>query len=103
MSGFSLGTTRSTRLRRVWIRMFDPRQSCGLMLSQSVSSQDRAANLNGFEVRAPTGHRSIMLPDTSESMERFRKVLILTCSPRPGAPISITPATSSPKRTQRVQ
>ena len=44
-----------------------------------------------------------MLPETSESTERPRNVPMRVNSPRPGAPISITPATSSPNRTQRVQ
>src|SRR3978361_1926119 len=46
---------------------------------------------------------SIMLPDSSESIERPTKVWISACSPRWAMPSSITPATSWPKRTQRVQ
>ena len=43
-----------------------------------------------------------MLPDTSESTVLPTKVVISECSPRPTMPNSITPATSWPKRTQRV-
>ena len=44
-----------------------------------------------------------MLPETSESTERFKKVAMWAYSPRPGMPNSITPAISSPNLTQRVQ
>ncbi len=43
------------------------------------------------------------LPDSSESTLRATKVPIFVCSPRPVAPSSRTPASSAPKRTQRVQ
>ena len=46
---------------------------------------------------------SIMLPDSSESMVSPSMVVISLCSPRWIMPNSITPATSWPKRTQRVQ
>ncbi len=44
-----------------------------------------------------------MLPDSSESTVLPTKVVISACSPRCSMPSSITPATSCPKRTQRVQ
>src|SRR5881392_3920939 len=46
---------------------------------------------------------SIMLPDSSESIVSPATVVISECSPRWIIPSSITPATSWPKRTQRVQ
>ena len=46
---------------------------------------------------------SIMLPDSSLSMVRPASVVISLCSPRWIMPSSMTPATSWPKRTQRVQ
>src|SRR3989344_309977 len=46
---------------------------------------------------------SIMLPDSSESTVSPVTVVISECSPRWIMPSSITPATSWPKRTQRVQ
>ena len=52
---------------------------------------------------APTGQMSIMLPDSSESTVSPTTVVISECSPRWIMPSSITPATSWPKRTQRVQ
>ncbi len=44
-----------------------------------------------------------MLPDSSESTVWPTNVVISECSPRLSMPSSITPATSWPKRTQRVQ
>ena len=44
-----------------------------------------------------------MLPDSSESIVWPTKVTISECSPRWTMPSSITPATSWPKRTHRVQ
>ena len=52
---------------------------------------------------APTGQTSIMLPESSLSTVRSSTVVISLCSPRWIMPSSITPATSWPKRTQRVQ
>ena len=46
---------------------------------------------------------SIMLPESSESIVSPAMVVISECSPRWIMPSSITPATSWPKRTQRVQ
>ncbi len=43
-----------------------------------------------------------MLPESSESTVLPTKATISECSPRPTMPSSITPATSWPKRTQRV-
>ncbi|MNQ81685.1 hypothetical protein D3C85_967170 [compost metagenome] len=43
-----------------------------------------------------------MLPDSSESTDWPTNDTISECSPRPIMPSSITPATSWPKRTQRV-
>ncbi len=57
----------------------------------------------GLEVSAPTGHRSITLPESSEPTLFSTKTPIFMCSPRPLAPSSRRPATSPPKRTQRVQ
>jgi hypothetical protein len=54
-------------------------------------------------VSAPTGQMSIMLPESSESTDWPTKVSISACSPRCDMPSSIAPATSWPKRTQRVQ
>ncbi len=52
---------------------------------------------------APTGQMSIMLPDSSESTVSPTTVVISECSPRLTMPSSMMPATSWPKRTQRVQ
>jgi hypothetical protein len=44
-----------------------------------------------------------MLPESSESTVLPTKERISACSPRPAMPSSMMPATSWPKRTQRVQ
>jgi electron transfer flavoprotein alpha subunit len=73
------------------------------LLLRRDSSHVRAAKRNGFDVSAPTGQRSIMLPDTSESTVRPTNVSISACSPRPDMPSSMMPPISTPKRMQRVQ
>ena len=47
-------------------RMLLPTASITSTDSILVSSQDRAAKAYGADVSAPTGHRSIMLPDSSD-------------------------------------
>ena len=103
IASFSSGSTRSTRLPLTCTIRFEPRLSCGLTDLRRVSSQVRAVKRKGLEVSAPTGHTSIMLPDSSESTVRATNGMISLCSPRPAMPSSITPAISCPKRTQRVQ
>ena len=66
-------------------------------------SQARPVKREGLAVSAPTGHRSMTLPDNSDWMLCSTKVPISMCSPRPVAPSSGMPAISRPKRTQRVQ
>ena len=80
-----------------------PVESCGLTLLRRDSSHGRALKRNGLLVSAPTGQRSIMLPETSESTVSLRTVVISECSPRWIMPSSMIPAISCPKRTQRVQ
>ena len=48
--------------------MFEPTASMTSMLSVFLSSQGRASKAYGFDVRAPTGHRSITLAESSDSM-----------------------------------
>jgi hypothetical protein len=83
--------------------MFEPMASWGAMPGFCRSSQARAEYRKGFEVSAPTGQRSMTLPDISEVTAFSMYVPISMCSPRPVAPSSLSPAISSPKRTQRVQ
>lgn len=45
--------------------MFAPNASITSIDSIRLVSQGRAVNAYGLEVRAPTGHRSITLPDNS--------------------------------------
>jgi hypothetical protein len=80
-----------------------PSASCGDTDLRRASSQVRAVYRKGFDVSAPTGHRSITLPESSESTVLPTKVMISACSPRPIMPSSMMPAISWPKRTQRVQ
>lgn len=57
----------------------------------------------GFDVKAPTGHKSITLPDNSElnKLEIYDPTSILF--PLPVVPNISTPATSVANRIQRVQ
>ena len=50
------------RRRGCWCRPRPARRRC----RSSFSSHERATNAYGFEVSAPTGQRSMMLPDSSE-------------------------------------
>ena len=74
--------------------MFEPSESCGATDLRRDNSQVRALYRNGLLVKAPTGQTSIMLPDSSDSIERPTKLMISECSPRPPMPSSITPAIS---------
>ena len=100
---FSSGSTRSTRLFFTCTIRLLPRLSCGDTLLRRDSSQLRASKRNGFDVSAPTGQMSIMLPDSSESTVRPTNARISACSPRPAMPSSMMPPISMPKRMQRVQ
>ncbi|MBV6407478.1 MAG: hypothetical protein EFKGCFLK_01040 [Rhodocyclaceae bacterium] len=102
-SSFSSGRTRRTRSCLTWTIRLAPRPSCGLTDFRRDSSQVRAAKRKGFEVSAPTGQRSMTLPDSSESTVFSMKGMISACSPRKAWPISCQPAISCVKRTQRVQ
>ncbi len=102
-SSFSKGSTRLTTSCLVWTIRLAPRESCGLTDLRRESSQVRAAKRKGFEVSAPTGQRSMMLPESSESTVFSMKGMISACSPRKAWPSSISPAISVVKRTQRVQ
>ena len=97
------GTTRITSVPRVSTRMFDPKPSVTSTLSANLSSQARAVNAKGFEVSAPTGHKSMTFPLSSEVSSLLTYVPISAMFPRPVTPRSCTPATSVANRTQRVQ
>ena len=55
------------------------------------------------DVKAPTGHKSITLPDNSEVTALLRYVVISISLPLPIAPISSAPVISEEKRTHLVQ
>ena len=61
------------------------------------------AGAHGLFVSAPTGQRSMTLPDISVSRVASTYVPISIALPRPTHPSIETPATSWAKRTQRVQ
>ena len=65
-SSFSRGRMRSTSPARASTRMLLPTASMTSTDSVFDSSHDRATNAYGFEVSAPTGQRSMMLPDSSD-------------------------------------
>lgn len=67
-----MGSMRNIRLPMLSIRIFEPKASKISILELETSSHDRAVNAKGLEVKAPTGQRSIIFPDTS----LFSKLLI---------------------------
>mmetsp|Transcript_23787 Transcript_23787/g.62210 ORF Transcript_23787/g.62210 Transcript_23787/m.62210 type:complete len:268 (+) Transcript_23787:2289-3092(+) len=103
MSSLHRGMMRMTSPARVLTTMFDPSASITSTESVLRSSHVRAVKAYGLEVSAPTGHRSMTLPDSSELNIFSIYVPIWRSPPRPVVPRSSTPATSEPKRTQRVQ
>ena len=60
------GMMRMTSPARVLTTMLDPRASITSIDSVVRSSQVLAVNAYGLDVSAPTGHRSITLPESSE-------------------------------------
>ena len=73
------------------------------MDSVCFSSQGLVENAYGFEVKAPTGHKSITFPDSSDLTAISRYVVISISRPLPIAPISSEPETSVENRTHLVQ
>jgi hypothetical protein len=69
-ASWTRGSTRKTCGPRESTLMLLPTASMTSMDSVFTSSQGRATNAYGFEVSAPTGHRSMMLADNSESSAR---------------------------------
>ena len=67
-SSFNKGTIRITSVSFVSTLILDPILSQTSIVSTEVISQGRATNAYGFEVNAPTGHKSITLPDNSEQI-----------------------------------
>ncbi len=57
----------------------------------------------GFDTKAPTGHKSMTLPDISESRAVSKYVPICMSFPRPVEPSSGAPATSFANRIHLVQ
>src|SRR4029078_8572751 len=78
-------------------------QSITSILSRLDNSQGLALNAYGFDVNAPTGHKSIILADNSSTKEYLMNVPISLDSPRPNIPKSFVPETSDKKRTHLVQ
>ncbi len=64
-SSFTRGSTRITAGPRASTRMLEPIASITSMLGVLVSSHGRRWKALGLEVSAPTGHRSMTLPDSS--------------------------------------
>lgn len=78
----------------VSILVLEPRASLTSMDSVLFSSQLRAVNANGLDVSAPTGQRSITLPDSSLVMSFSTYVPISESRPLPVIPKSCTPEAS---------
>ena len=60
------GKTRKMEVPRVSIRILEFNESNTSMEKADFNSQGRLVNAYGFEVNAPTGHKSITLPEISE-------------------------------------
>ena len=73
------------------------------MDSIKTDSQDLRESINDFEVKAPTGQRSITLPENSERNNFSIYIPISIVCPRPEVPKLGTPAISFAKRTHLVQ
>ena len=69
MSLLSLGSILFTSQLYVSTLIFDPTASITSILSVFLSSHGRASNAYGFDVRAPTGHKSITLAESSDSID----------------------------------
>jgi len=82
--------------------MFDPRLSWHETVFLLTNSQLLAEYLNGLDVKAPTGHKSIMFPDNSDSTDLSTYAEISACSPLPTNPSSAIPPTSFKNLTHRV-
>jgi hypothetical protein len=65
-ASLSRGTMRITSGPRLSTRMLAPSASETSMLSVVLSSQGRDVNAAGLDVSAPTGQRSMTLPDSSD-------------------------------------
>mmetsp|Transcript_29180 Transcript_29180/g.74461 ORF Transcript_29180/g.74461 Transcript_29180/m.74461 type:complete len:445 (+) Transcript_29180:1810-3144(+) len=102
-SSFRRGVMRMTSVPRLSTLMLAPSASLTSTLSVLLSSQLRAVNAYGLDVSAPTGHRSITLPDSSLATSFSTYVPISLSRPRPVTPSSAVPATSDEKRTHLVQ
>ena len=63
---FSCGTTLNTSLSNICKFMFEPTQSCEDMCFTSSSSHVLPFICDGAAFNAPTGHKSIILPDIGE-------------------------------------
>ena len=83
--------------------MCEPTASITSIDSVFLSSHGLASKTYGLEVRAPTGQRSITLPDNSDCTDCSKYVVICISSPLPIAPISGAPAISVANLTHLVQ
>ena len=66
ISSLTIGRTLITSLFLVSNLIFEQTASETSIDSVLFSSQDLVVKENGFEVKAPTGHKSIIFPDNSE-------------------------------------
>lgn len=100
---FFFGVTRTTLVCLTATNIFDPILSVTSIVSTVFNSQGLALNAYNLEVKAPTGHKSITLPDIFDFKTLETYVPISVFWPRLSVPNNLTPAISSLNRTQRVQ
>ena len=74
--------------------MLDPTASSTSIVSVLFNSHGLAVNEKGFEVKAPTGQISIILPESSEVIVLSRYEVTSIFSPIPEVPNSGIPAIS---------
>lgn len=75
------------------VKQEKPEPKCTCIVLHLVS-QGRAVKAYGLEVKAPTGHRSITFPDSSDLKSFSTYVPTCMSLPLPVVPKSSTPATS---------
>jgi hypothetical protein len=103
MFSFIIGNTLKIELSRISTLILDCILSFKSIVEILFNSQERALNEYIFEVKAPTGHKSIIFPETSDEIILLEKLKISIELPLPVRPKYLKPAISSIKRIQRVQ
>ena len=76
MLSLIFGSIRFTSQPYVSILIFEPTASITSIDSVFFNSHGLASKTYGFDVSAPTGHKSITLPESSDSIDFSKYVVI---------------------------